>query len=394
MNERAEKYILTINAGSSSIKFALFSSDDLTVRTLSGRIDRIGLAGSVFAYTDASHKEVVEDMAIVDTEAAIKFLDTFLTAHIDFGSVVAIGHRVVHGMRRKEHAVVNAELLEELKRISMIDPEHLPFEIALIEMFQERHGAILQVACFDTVFHRDMPRVAEMLPIPRKFYEKGIQRYGFHGLSCAYLTDELRRLDPSRAEERVVILHLGNGVSVTAVRGGKSADTSMGFTPAGGVPMSSRSGDLDPGALLHIMKSEGLSHDELNHLINHESGLLGVSETSSDMHDLLNSEAADERARDAVDLFCYEIKKRIGATAAALGGVETLIFSGGMGEHAPTIRARICEGLEFLGITLDPLLNQQSDAIISASSGGVCVRVIHTDEEIMIARIVHGFISK
>ncbi|OHA79729.1 MAG: acetate kinase [Candidatus Yonathbacteria bacterium RIFCSPHIGHO2_01_FULL_44_41] len=392
-----ETYILTINGGSSSIKFALYLNDGSFSRSLHGKIERIGLSGTTLAYTDTSGKEEVvlrprresadSEIPNVDFESAIKILDSFIVEHCDINRVVAIGHRVVHGMGQRSHAIITSELISEIKETSSVDPEHMPFEIAIIEMFAKQHPALVQVACFDTVFHRDMPRVAQILPIPRRFDTKGVRRYGFHGLSCVSIVEELRRLDLQKADGRVIVAHLGNGASITAIKGGKSIDTSMGFTPTGGIPMSSRTGDMDPGTLQYIMKSEGLSVDSVSHLINYESGLLGVSETSSDMHDLLEREATDERAKEAINLFCYEAKKRIGAYAAALGGVETIIFTGGMGEAAPRIRKRICEGLEFLGVMIDEVRNNSNENIISNSSAPVCVRVMHTNEEIVIARI-------
>jgi acetate kinase len=389
-----EKSILTINGGSSSIKFALYSGDDSFTRTIYGRIERIGLPGSVFVYVDGIGKEEVSETPIPDMAAAIEMLSSFLESTVDFQHIVVVGHRIVHGMDRKEHAVITPELVDALKVITPIDPEHLPLEIALIELFAARHPELLQVACFDTVFHSDMPRVAQILPLPRRFDANGVRRYGFHGLSYTYLLEELRRRDPERANGRVIMAHLGNGASTTAIKEGKSMDTSMGFTPAGGIPMSSRTGDIDPGALLYVMESEGISPEKLNYLINHESGLLGISETTADMHDLLDHETSDVRAKEAVDLFCYAVKKQIGAYAAALGGVETLVFSGGMGEHAPRIRARICEGLEFLGIVLDSAANEGNNNIISAPSSSVTVRVMQTNEELMIARIAQVFVNK
>ncbi|OHA83541.1 MAG: acetate kinase [Candidatus Yonathbacteria bacterium RIFCSPLOWO2_01_FULL_47_33b] len=382
-----EKYILTINGGSSSIKFALYVADGSFARTMIGKIDRIGLPGSFLVYSKGESKEVVRETPLVDYRAAVEMLNSFLGEEVDFNNIVVVGHRIVHGMGRDRHAVVTSELIAELKDTSPIDPEHLPLEIAILETFAERHATLVQVACFDTVFHHDMPRVAQLLPIPRRFDAKGVRRYGFHGLSCSYLIEELRRVDPSKAEGRVIIAHLGNGASVTAVKEGKSVDTSMGFTPTGGIPMSSRTGDLDPGTLWYIMKSEGLSLESLSHLINHESGLLGISETSSNMYDLLEAQANDVRAKEAVDLFCYEVKKHIGAYAAAMGGVDTVIFTGGMGENAPRIRTRICAGLEFLGITIDGAHNEGNKEIISSSSAPICVRVMRTNEELMIARI-------
>ena len=392
-NNGMGKYILTINGGSSSIKFALYSCNGSFARSLYGSIERIGLIGATLTYVDTAGKKEVREISVADIGTAIETLKSFLMEHVDFNNIVGVGHRVVHGMGRADHAIITGELIAELKETSPIDPEHMPFEIAIIEMFREWQPALVQVACFDTVFHHDMPSVAQMLPLPRRFNAKGVRRYGFHGLSYAYLMEELRRLEPQKAGGRVIIAHLGNGGSITAIKDGKSFDTSMGFTPTGGIPMSSRTGDIDPGALLYIMKTEELSVDTMSNLVNHESGLLGVSEISSDMLDLLECEATDERAREAVDLFCYEAKKRIGAYAAALGGIDTIIFTGGMGENAPSIRTRVCAGLEFLGISLDEARNQNNEEIISPPSASVCVRVMHTNEELMIARIAHEMVK-
>jgi acetate kinase len=280
-------------------------------------------------------------------------------------------------------------LLNELHRISPIDPDHLPREIELIETFRRRHPKLPQVACFDTAFHRTMPRVATLLPIPRRFDAKGIQRYGFHGLSYDYLMKELARLgDPAATTGRVILAHLGNGASMAAIRDGKSIDTSMCFTPTAGLVMSTRSGDLDPGLAPYLARTEKMTTKQFYEMVNHKSGLLGVSETSSDMRDLIGREAGDARAAEAVALFCYQAKKWIGSFAAALGGLDTLVFAGGIGENAPLVRTRICEGLGFLGIKLNESRNVKNAAVISSKSARVTVRVIHTDEELMIARAV------
>ncbi len=280
-------------------------------------------------------------------------------------------------------------MLDELHRIRPYDPDHLPREIELIEAFRQRHPKLPQVACFDTAFHRTMPRVAKLLPIPRRYEAKGVQRYGFHGLSYAYLMEELARLgDPAATKGRVILAHLGNGASLAAVRDGKSIDTSMGFTPTAGLVMSTRSGDLDPGLALLPGAHRADDATQFHDMVNHESGLLGVSETSSDMRDLLARETKDVRAAEAVALFCYQAKKWIGAFAAALGGLDTLVFAGGIGENAPPIRERICDGLGFLGIELDRTRNAKNAPLISPDAGRVKVRVIRTDEELMIARSV------
>jgi acetate kinase len=242
------------------------------------------------------------------------------------------------------------------------------------------------VACFDTAFHRTMPKVAKLLPIPRRYAAKGVERYGFHGLSYAYLMEELGRLDPAAAKDRVILAHLGNGASVAAVLDGKSIDTSMGFTPTGGLVMSTRTGDLDPGLVYYLERTEHMNITQFQHMVNHKSGLLGVSGTSSDLRDLCANEATDVRAADAVELFCYQARKWIGSFAAALGGLDTLVFSGGIGENASSVRKRICHKLGFLGIKLNPKRNAKNASLISTAAGRVKVRVIHTDEELMIAR--------
>jgi acetate kinase len=286
-------------------------------------------------------------------------------------------------------SLVTQELLEELHRISPYDPDHLPSEIELIETFRQRHPKLPQVACFDTAFHRTMPRVAKLLPIPRRYDAKGVQRYGFHGLSYAYLMEELVRLgEPAATTGRVILAHLGNGASIAAVRDGKSIDTSMGFTPTAGLMMSTRSGDLDPGLVDYLARTEAMSASQFQRMVNHESGLLGTSEISSDLRDLLAQEAGDVRAAEALALFCYQTKKWVGSFAAALGGLNTLVFAGGIGENAPVIRQRICDGLGFLGIELDPQRNAHNAALISSDAARVSVRVIRTDEELMIARSV------
>jgi acetate kinase len=382
--------ILTINGGSSSIKFALYRVDEPLQRRLYGKVDRIGLGGTNLTFHDTDGKpQAARSLAAADHKSAANFLIDWLEKQNGFESVLAVGHRVVHGMQHTAPELVTRELLDELHRIRPYDPEHLPREIELIEAFRQRYPKLPQVACFDTAFHRTMPRVAKLLPIPRRFDAKGIQRYGFHGLSYAYLMEELARLGDSKATTgRVILAHLGNGASMAAVRDGKSIDTSMGFTPTAGLVMSTRTGDLDPGLAPYLARTERVTTKQFYEMVNHESGLLGVSETSSDMRDLLAQEFSDVRAAEAVELFCYQAKKWVGAYAAALGGLDTLVFAGGIGENSPVIRARICEGLEFLGIKIEEKQNAANEGVISAAAGRVTIRVIHTDEEQMIAKIV------
>ena len=388
MNEKPS--ILTINGGSSSIKFALYEAVNPLKRGLYGTVDRIGLSGTNLMFTEPTKKKPQRHkLAAGDHKSAANSLIDWLEKQIDFKSLKSVGHRVVHGMKHTEPEIITKKLLDELHRISPNDPDHLPREIELIETFRERHPKLPQVACFDTAFHQTMPRVAKLLPIPRRFDAKGIQRYGFHGLSYAYLMEELARLgDPAAKKGRVILAHLGNGASMAAVRDGKSIDTSMCFTPTAGLVMSTRSGDLDPGLAPYLARTEKMTTQQFYKMVNHESGLLGISETSSDMRDLLEHEKKDVRAAEAVALFCSQAKKWIGSYAAALGGLDTLVFAGGIGENAPIIRARICEGLKFLGIELDKSRNAKTAAVISKNSSRVTVRVIRTDEELMIARSV------
>jgi len=386
----ADARILTINGGSSSIKFALYQAGEPLKRGLYGTVDRIGLTGTNLMFHDADGKPAASrQLAAPDHKSAANFLMDWLEGQNGFESIRAVGHRVVHGMQHTAPEVVTQELLEELHRISPNDPDHLPREIELIETFRQRHPKLPQVACFDTAFHQTMPRVAKLLPIPRRFDAKGIQRYGFHGLSYAFLMEELARLgDPAATKGRVILAHLGNGASMAAVLDGKSIDTSMCFTPTAGLVMSTRTGDLDPGLAPYLSRTEQMTTKQFYEMVNHKSGLLGVSETSSDMRDLLDHEKQDLRAAEAVALFCYQAKKWIGAYAAALGGLHTLVFAGGIGENAPAVRARICEGLSFLGLELNESRNAETAAVISLDASRVTVRVIRTDEELMIARSV------
>lgn len=382
--------VLTINGGSSSIKFALYQTGDPLEQSFHGSFDRIGLPGTNLTFSDSTGNQkgslILESS---DTKSTSNFLIDWLKEQIDFSLISGVGHRVVFGMKHTEPERITQELLNELHRISPYDTDHLPAEVELIEALRQHYPQLTQVACFDTAFHRTMPRVARLLPIPRRFDTIGIQRYGFHGLSYAYLMEELVRIAGTKAAQgRVILAHLGNGASLTAVHGGKSIDTSMGFTPTSGLPMSTRPGDLDPGVVWYWMRAENLTLKQFNNLINHESGLLGISETSSDMRDLLDRELQDVRAAEAVALFCYQVKKWIGAFAAVLGGVETLVFSGGIGENAPDVRARICDGLGFLGIELEEKQNSANESVISAAASRVAVRVIRTDEEQMIAKTV------
>ncbi len=385
--------ILTINGGSSSIKFAIYKASEPLEKTLYGKIDRIGSSGTNLTFNDQSkNKQESISLKASDHNTAVNFLIDWLEGQPDFTSISAIGQRVVHGMKHQEPEVITKELLDELHSNELYDPDHLPGEIELIKGFFQRYPKLPQVACFDTAFHSTMPRIAKILPIPRHYEDKGVQRYGFHGLSYAYLMEELTRLESAKG--CVILAHLGSGASMAAVLEGQSIDTTMAYTPASGLMMSTRSGDVDPGLISFLARSENMTALQFDKMANHKSGLLGVSETTSDMHDLLGMEKEDARAAEAVDLFCYQAKKQISAYAAALGGLDTLVFAGGIGENSPEVRSRICKGLEFLGIELEEKRNTANSPIISANKvKAVIVRVIHTDEEWMIAKIVSKIIN-
>ena len=386
-----QRTVLTLNGGSSSIKFALFEANKAMRRILSGRIEGVGLPKGTFSAKGLSGAgDFSRTVVVPDHTAAVSVLMEWIQGKIEHGALAAVGHRVVHGGPKywKPQRITPA-MIRELHYLSPFDPEHLPEEILLTEAFHRRFPKLPQIACFDTAFHHDMPRVAQLLPIPRRYHARGVRRYGFHGLSCAYLIHELARVAGARAARgRVILAHLGNGASVTAVRAGKSIDTSMSFTPTAGLPMGTRSGDLDPGISWYLARTEKLTAEQFHHMINHESGLLGVSEISSDMRELQSREKKDVRAAEAVALFCYQAKKWICGMAGALGGLDTLVFAGGIGENAPEIRARICRGLEFLGIRLNAARNNAGAPIISSGRSPVTVRVIRTDEEWIIARTV------
>src|SRR5664279_4300140 len=387
---RKDECILTINGGSSSIKFSLYKIEEQLKQIFGGQIENIGSVNAKLSFNNSvtEEKNCISINAADHNEAAAHLID-WLEKQEGFDSIKAIGHRIVHGMKHTEPELITPELLKELKKISAYDPDHLPEEIKLIEVFSRRYPSLKQVACFDTSFHTSMPTVAKLLSISRRYFEKGIQRYGFHGISYSFLMEELHGLAGSDvANGKVILAHLGSGASVAAVKDGKSIDTSMGFTPAAGLPMGTRTGDLDPGVAWYMMRSEKLTPKQFNNLINHESGLLGVSETSSDMRDLIGRQASDIPAAEAVELFCYQTRKWIGACAATLGGLETLVFAGGIGENASEVRARVCSGLQFLGIELDEARNDADAPVISTVSSRVTVRVIRTDEELMIARAV------
>jgi acetate kinase len=382
--------VLTVNVGSSSMKFSLFEVGSPPMRLVKGVIDGIGHAtGRLVVDGAPGFSAISQVVAMPDHASAVRTFMAWFAEHVPREALAAVGHRVVHGGPKYwEPQRLTAEVIDELRRLTAFDPEHLPVELLLIDEIARHLADVTQFACFDTAFHHELPRVARLLPIPRRYEAKGVRRYGFHGLSYAYLMEALARLDGSGARGRVVLAHLGSGASMAAVRDGHPVDTTMALTPAAGLVMSTRAGDVDPGLASYFARSEGLSASAFDRMMNHESGLIGISETSSDMRTLLDAEASDVRAKEAVALFCYQAKKCLGAYAAALGGLDTLVFAGGIGENSPAVRARICAGLDFLGIELDESRNAKSTGLISADASRISVRVIRTDEEVMIARSV------
>ena len=392
---RAEQScLLTINGGSSSLKFAVFSRDSpdpVVVPSLVGRIERIGLPDARVIFTQSGESRAV---LAPNLPTAADWLIDWLGQSVGWSTIAAVAHRVVHGGARYFRPErVSDEMLSELRQIISMDPEHLPGEIAVIERFRSHLPQVPQVACFDTAFHHDLPRIARIIPIPRRYESLGVRRYGFHGLSYAYLMEALERLVGSRsAAGRVILAHLGSGASLAAVRDGRPIDTTMALTPAAGVVMGTRSGDIDPGLPGFLIRQAGLSVDDFDTMINHQSGLIGISETSSDVRDLLEKEGQDIRATEAVAVFVDRVKKSIGAFAAVLGGLDILVFSGGIGENSPVIRARICEGLAFLGLVLDESRNISSAPVISKDPAQIEVRVIKTNEEAMMARYAARFL--
>ena len=386
---RSGSFVLVLNAGSSSLRFTVFDCAASPNRILFGKFDRIGSPKTSFTLkTFASEQTERTDLPMASHVSGLEYLLKYLAGKNGLTGLRAVGHRVVHGGATYRHPQrVDHAMIAELRRLREFDPEHLPAEIALMELLAEKFPGTPQIACFDTAFHSAMPRVAKLLPIPRRYEAQGVQRYGFHGLSYEYL------LSQPGLNGRVILAHLGNGASMAAVRDGKPVDTTMAFTPAAGLVMSTRSGDIDPGLIAFLARNEQMTAAQFTRMVNHESGLLGISETSPDMRDLLVRESADVRAAEAIALFCYQAKKWIGAYAAVLGGLDTLVFTGGIGENSAVIRARICDGLGFLGIELDEQQNAANAGTISPTASRAAVRIIRTDEEMVIARAVCKFLE-
>jgi acetate kinase len=389
--------LLVLNGGSSSLRCALFDSGPRL--RLAVHVDRVGSSDATLAGTFEGGAGIATTggalaegsaCAAPDHAQALHAALDWMSRHGAPDTVAAAGHRFVHGgPAGLSTRVVTPALRTELDALVPFAPEHMPAQLALLDACTRRFPRAAQVACFDTAFHRDLPRVAQLLPLPRRYAERGVRRYGFHGLSCAFLLSEVARVGaPGEAGGRLILAHLGHGASLTAVRDGKSIDTTMGLSPGSGIPMSTRSGDLDPALPAWLARTEGLDAAGFLELAGRRSGLLGISETSGDMRELLACEAQDVRAAEAVAMFCQHARKAVGALAAALGGLDTLVFAGGIGENAAPVRERICDGLSFLGVQLDAARNAAGADLLSRDDSRVRVRLIRTDEALQIAREV------
>lgn len=375
--------VLCLNSGSSSLKFAVYRVGRDEVRLVNGAIERIGLPnGRFWLRTPAG--DLVEDTAQqIDGHASAARHVFAALERQGLGAAAAVGHRVVHGGPDYASAQrIDDKLLTALRQLVPLAPLHLPSEIAIIEAVAHERPGVPQVACFDTAFHRRMTEAAQRLPLPRELWDEGLRRYGFHGLSYEYVVWKLG----DAARGRVIIAHLGSGASLAALRDGRPIDTTMGLTPLGGLVMGTRPGDLDPGVLLYLMRAKGHDLDSLGTLLNDHSGLLGISGSTSDMKTLLERRRSDPRAAQAVEMFCASVRKHIGAFAAVLGGLDTLVFTGAIGERAAPVRWEICRDLGYLGIGLDPSKNDANAEVVSVPSTTCAVRVVPTNEELMIAR--------
>jgi len=388
--------VLTVNCGASSVRFALYSLGSAERRLMFARCDGIGLGQGRCLVQDESGGVLFENsFSLPDVETAARGIVDCMSRH-SFGSGIdAVGHKVVQGgVRFTEPVAITPDIEEELAKLPQSGPERLAPELRAVRVLGQLYPQLPQVACFDSAFHRRMPAVAQMHPLPRELSELGIVRFGFHGLSYESLLQQLALASGDAAQGRIVMAHLGSSASMAAIHGGRSMDTTMGFVPNGGLMMSTRSGDLCPGVLLHLLQGKNLTAAAVNDIVNGQSGLLGVSGVSRDMKELLKVSATNPAASEAIALFCYTAKKHLGSMAAVLGGLDTLIFSGGIGENAPSVRRSICEQMEFLGILLDPARNRQNAPVISGEESRVTVRVMATNEELMIAKMTGSLVGR
>lgn len=388
MKPKPDCHVLALNSGSSSLKFGLYCvGSSLTEVLLSGEAESIGDEKGNFCVRDSRQNILLSEAVSFPSqrEAIMRIAKLLVESHMPVPSV--IGHRIVHGgAKLRQHCVIDDLVLRQLEAAIAFAPLHIPSAISVIRFAQEHFSGLPQVACFDTTFHAELAEVARVLPIPKEWRSEGIQRYGFHGLSCESIVHQLGQDLPNR----LVIAHLGNGASVTAIKEGKSIDTSMGLTPTGGVMMGTRSGDLDPGVLLYLMREKKFDVATLEELVDHRSGLLGISGIGSDMRRLREAASVNADARLAIQMFCYSVRKQVAAMIAALDGVDLIVFTGGIGENDGEARAEICLGLSWIGVSLDPVRNRSANNPLQDSihdPGSRCaVQVLASQEDEQIAR--------
>jgi acetate kinase len=383
MGSMTRRMLLTINSGSSSMKFAMYGLDESARPVLSGKLDSTGMR-----VLDAEGAMLLESpLELKDRDRSTQRLFDWFRENGYLDGIVGVGYRIVHGgPRYKEPVLIDLDVINELRRIIALAPDHLPDQIATVEHISKILPDVPAVACFDTSFHRTMPRYAQVFGLPLDLEGEGVIRYGFHGLSYAFIVDELRKQEI--LPERLIVAHLGNGASMAAIRNGKSIDTSMGLTPTGGFLMSNRSGDLDPGVMLYLLRERKMTVDQVADLVNQGGGLKGLSGISGDMRTL------EKESPRSVFVFCYQVRKFLGAYMAALGGLDMLVFTGGIGENSAMVRNWICADMQRLGISIDARLNERGEGLISAADSTVPVRVMKTNEEVVIARYTRELIAR
>jgi acetate kinase len=378
--------VLTINQGSWSLKFALFEGPDHVKLLMRGEIDRLDSTAE-FCVRDGRRQQIVHEYWSHEDsghEAAFRRLLAWLRKMRGVGHLAAVGHRVVHGGDRfTAPVVVTGAVLSLLERYVPLAPLHQPHNLAAIVVLQDIQPELLQIACFDTAFHATIPRMQRRFALPSEYESLGIHRYGFHGLSYQYIAGELRRIAPTLAAGRVVAAHLGSGATLCAMQNGQSVDTTTGLTALDGLPMATRCGAIDPGVLLYLMREGHFGVDELEHLLYHQSGLLGLSGISESMKDLLDT--GEDRAKEAIDFFTFRVAREIAALTNTLGGLDALVFTGGIGEHAPAVRSWICQRLKWLGVVMDEAANARDASLVSLPASRVAAMVIPTNEEQVIA---------
>ena len=386
--------ILTLNSGSSSVKFAVFQAGSEPNEKLRGQIEGLGALPRLKAERGGEPiaDQVFPRHEIADHASALTAVLDFLGAHMGGAEITAVGHRIVHGGTEYTGPVIlNDQRLDDLARLNPLAPLHQPHNVSGVRAAMRAFPNALQVACFDTAFHRSHPWVDDTYALPRELYREGVRRYGFHGLSYEYVTGKLFEIAPHHAAGRVVVTHLGNGASMCAIRDGQSVGSTMGFTALDGLPMGSRCGQLDPGVVLYLMSQKGMTADEIEDLLYRRSGLKGLSGLSQDMREL--EAARTPEAMGAIDYFVFRVRREIGAMTAILSGLDALVFCGGIGEHAWSVRERVCQGFEWIGIELDEMRNRAGVTVISSDRSRVRVLVVPTNEELMIARHTQQFLE-